>query len=198
MRFLSIVLVSILAIGSVHADTLPTKQQSDDRSFSTLNVDKFTDAPQRVLKVARLDAPPEVVFEKIANHRNMKEWAPMIEHWVEVDNSNSITPGLNNVGTIRVCPVGGNKIVEDILWFEPGVGYAYHARADTSPALVDHLGVMALESDGNGGSYLVWRQYFKNNGTIAVQSRAMAAMMPGMLESAFDQLIEVYGGEVVL
>ena len=198
MRSIAAFLISILAVTSAYADTLPTTQQAEDRIFSTLNVDNFTDAPQRVIKVARLDAPPAVVFEKIANHRNMKEWAPMIEHWVKVDNSKSITPGLNNVGTIRVCPVNGNNIVEDILWFEPGVGYAYHARAETSPALVDHLGVMALESDGNGGSYLVWRQYFKNNGKLAIQSRTMAAMMPGMLESAFDQLIKVYGGEVVL
>jgi len=181
----------LVANASDHA-TFMSAFDHDDRSFYSIDVDEQTPAPQQVVVRAHLHAPADVVFAKTADHRNLRDWVPMIEHLVEVDHSNSATPGENDVGTARVCVFGGDTLTEDIVGWEEGRAYAYSVRQYEGSPTTDHLGVITVEDDGMGGSYITWRQFFE---PVGFKGRfMMPRVMSYVMDSALENLIEEYGG----
>jgi len=185
-----------VAINGCASHSLPTKYGVEDRQFGDLNVDSFTPAQQYALSVARLNAAPETVFAKVADHRNLRDWVPMIDHLVELDNSNATTPGQPGVGSFRTCQFGGDTLVEDIRFWQEGVGYAYSVRDGKGVAVENHLGVFWLESDGKGGTYLTWRQYFEKK-HWSVKAQVMPFMMSYVMNKAMENLADQWGGEVL-
>lgn len=190
------VVVIFLSVLGCAIKSLPTQQTVDDRRLGNLNVDEFTQSTQYAISVAHLEVAPEIVFAKVSDHKNLRDWVPMIDHLVEVDHSSSATPGFPNVGTVRICDFGGDRLVEDIRYWQEGVGYAYSIRDDEDLAVKNHLGVMWVESDQQGGSYLVWRQFFEKK-TWSLKAQIMPTMMSYVMDSAMDNLVEEWGGEVL-
>ncbi|ARU54610.1 MxaD protein [Oleiphilus messinensis] len=173
----------------------PTNFTETDRVYDDLNVNALTNAPQYAISVAQLNAPPEAVFEVVADHENLRDWVPMIDHLVEVDHSQSLPPGRPGVGTVRICDFAGDILTEDILYWKEGVGYAYSVRDHEDLAVTKHLGVIWVEPDQRGGSYISWRQFFeKKPGSI--KAHMMPVMMSYVMDSALDNLVDKWGGEV--
>ena len=168
----------------------------EQRRFDTLQVNDFTNAPQKAFSRARLSASPEVVFAKMADHENLDEWIPLINHKVVVDHSHSKHPGKNDVGTIRICNFGGDTLTERIQYWQPGRSYAYSVLPSEDNPATDHLGVITVESDGAGGSLVSWRQYF-NPKPWSLKAKVMPLMMGMVMDKALGNLADQYGGEVL-
>lgn len=198
MKFLkkSLLCIAFLIMAGCASKMLPTQYSIDDRQYGGLDINEYTQSELYAISAVHLNVPPETVFAKVSDHRNLRDWVPMIDHLVEVDHSNSLTPGKSNVGTVRVCDFGGDRLVEDIRYWQEGVGYAYSVRDDESVAVTDHLGVMWVESDNKGGSYFVWRQFF-NKKPWSVKAQIMPMMMSYVMNNAMESLVEDFGGEVL-
>ena len=188
--------VAFLSLAGCATKMLPTQQTVDDRHIGSLKIDEFTQSKQYAISAAHLNASPETVFAKISDHKNLRDWVPMIDHLVEVDHSKSVTPGQPNVGTVRICDFGGDTLVEDIRYWQDGVGYAYSVRDSDDVAVTNHLGVMWVVSDQKGGSYLVWRQYFEKK-SWSLKAQIMPFMMSYVMDNAMENLVEEWGGEVL-
>jgi len=186
----------LLTMVGCASTALPTQQARDDRQYGALSVDDLTDSKQYAVSVAHLMAAPEVVFAKVADHQNLRDWVPMIDHLVQVDHSQSIEVGKPNVGTVRTCDFGGDTLVEDIRYWQENVGYAYSVRDTDEVAVTNHLGVMWVESDGDGGSYLIWRQFFEKK-SWSLKAQLMPFMMSYVMDGAMDNLVAEFGGEVL-
>ena len=174
----------------------PSQYAEKTRDFGELHVDQFTSAPQRAHVKAHFVAAPEQVFARIGDHRNLRDWINEIDHLVEVDHSQSITPGRSNVGTTRVCDFAGMKLTERMQFWEPGVSYAYTILDGEDAVATQHLGVFTIEEDGGGGSILSWRQYFEPK-PWSLKGHMMPFIMPGIMERALDNLTEDLGGSVL-
>jgi len=69
---------------------------TESRDFFNIHVNERTSAPQQVIARAHLTASPSKIFNKMSDHENLRDWVPMIEHLVIVDNNNSLTPSTPN------------------------------------------------------------------------------------------------------
>ena len=89
----------------------------------------------------QIAAPPEIVWEVLADHRRMPEWAPPRKAELEREGE----PAPNGVGAIRVLHAVGPPIREEVTAFEPPreFGYTmlsgapvrdYHAKVLLSPS----------------------------------------------------------------
>lgn len=161
------------------------------RNFFGIDIRQQTEAPMAAVAAARFDASPEQVFQRLADHANMREWVPLIAHLVEVDHSHSITPGLPNRGSVRICKVGGDTLVEDITGWVPNKAYSYSLRA---PGL-DHLGIITVEQADDGGSVVTWRQYIEPLGFK--ERYAMPMMINIIMRKALWNLTGEFGGELL-
>lgn len=69
----------------------------------------------------QIAAPPAVVWEVLADHRRMPEWAPPRKAEIEREGE----PAPNGVGAIRVLHAVGPPIREEITAFEPPRRFEY-------------------------------------------------------------------------
>jgi len=139
----------------------------------------YTQAPKQLSYEGHLAAPPDEVFAALADYEGMSSWMPKVSH-VEVDNSQATTD--NGVGCERVCTFNGKPLNEKIVWYSEGQGIGYTV---VDGPVDNHLGYVTVQSDGAGGTDLVWDQYFEVN---SMKSRMMRKMMPKLLDEAVTNL----------
>lgn len=162
----------------------------DTRQIEQLNIDQFTGAPLQIVMMVRLDLPPEKAFDAVS--RQLPQWVSQIPH-VAWDHSNSALSGQCGTGSIRKCAFGKDSIVENIRHWQEGRVYAYSidpAQSTASFPIKNHLGVFIVESDGNGGSLVTWRQYFNRRLSLMAPMAGFGMrriMKPGLLKLAADQ-----------
>jgi uncharacterized protein YndB with AHSA1/START domain len=96
-------------------------------------------------------APPEVVWEVVADLRGMGDYTRVRK--VELEREGEPPP--NGVGAIRVVHLIGPPIREEITAFEPPRRFAY--RMLSGAPVRDHVGTIELSPAGNGTrmSYVV-------------------------------------------
>ena len=98
-------------------------------------------------------APPETVWEVIADYRAYPDYTPLRR----VDLEKEGEPAPNGVGAIRVLHAIGPAVREEVVEFEPPARLVY--RILSGPPLRDHVGTVTLEPaelDGRQGTRLVW------------------------------------------
>ncbi len=139
----------------------------------------YSSADKQVAYEGHLDAAPDAVYAALVDHVGMTDWMPKISK-VSVDNSNAEAEG--GVGCERTCSFGGMPINERVVWMEDGVGYAY--VIEEGP-VSNHVGVVRVADDGQGGTDLVWEQYFDAKG---LKAKMMRKKMPKLLGQAVDNL----------
>ncbi len=183
------------SLSNVDSAEFASQYDVDTRAFDGIKVDEATQAPLQAIARAHFNASPDAVFKRMGDHKHMGEWIPMLDHEIQVDNSQSLTPGENNVGTTRICLFGGDTLTEDIKHWVPGKGYSYSVRDSEEAPAKNHLGVITIEEDGQGGSLVTWRQYFDPKGFKG--EYIMPTMMSFVLNGALDNLSEEFGGEVL-
>jgi len=163
------------------------KFNNTERKFNDLHVDSFTNAPERAMATIKVNANPEKVFAKLADHKNMNKWVPMIKHEVQVDHSKSETPNQNDIGTVRVCNFGGDLLTEKIVYWRNNQVYAYSVTPGESSPAVDHLGVIMVEQTESNGSLVTWKQFF-NPKPGSMKAKMMPFMMQFVMKKALKNL----------
>src|ERR1700761_7518598 len=90
----------------------------------------------------RVNAPPEVVFDVLTDHRGYSKITPMRR--VELEREGDPAP--NGVGAIRVLHSVGPPLREEILVYRPPTRFAY--TVISGAPLRDHMGTVELTPDG--------------------------------------------------
>jgi uncharacterized protein YndB with AHSA1/START domain len=96
-------------------------------------------------------APPEVVWEVLADLRGMSEYTKFRK--VEIEREGDPPP--NGVGAIRVLHLVGPPVREEIIAFDPPRRFSY--RMLSGAPVRDHVGTIELSPSGSGTrmSYVV-------------------------------------------
>jgi uncharacterized protein YndB with AHSA1/START domain len=100
-----------------------------------------------VSKKLHIEAPIELVFERITDHEAMGEW-PGIGSCTLVREG---TPR-NGLGAVRQVKARGLSLLEEVVYYEPPNRYDYRI---TKGLPVDHLGSVRL-TPTEGGVELSW------------------------------------------
>lgn len=94
--------------------------------------------------VREVNAPPEVVFDVLTDHRGYAEITPVRKSELEREGE----PAPNGVGAIRVLRSVGPPLREETIVYEPPSRFSY--KLLSGAPLRDHVGTVALEPDGEG------------------------------------------------
>lgn len=94
--------------------------------------------------IRRAEAPPEVVFDVLTDHRRYAEFTPMRRSELEREGD----PPPNGVGAIRVLTSVGPPLREEVLTYEPPSRFSY--RLLSGAPVRDHVGTVELRPDGDG------------------------------------------------
>jgi len=161
-----------------------------ERTVGKLNIDEVTQAPLRLVKTARLLAPPTDVFAVVSDHVGTEAWFPVIER-VQVDNTNAEVVG--GYGATRYCTLSnGAVLTEKIVEFDPPHLFGYAVADGNAFGVQGHLALINLETDAAGNTLLTWQQYF-NHPAIDVLTKEISAMLDGGIQG----LINRFGGELL-
>jgi uncharacterized protein YndB with AHSA1/START domain len=91
-----------------------------------------------------VDAPPEVVFDVLTDHRRYAEITRLRKTELEREGD----PAPNGVGAIRVLRAVGPPIREEVVVYERPSRFSYKVLSGLP--LRDHLGTVSLESSDGG------------------------------------------------
>jgi len=93
--------------------------------------------------VRQVDAPPEVVFDVLTDHRRYAEMTPLRKSELEREGEAEV----DGVGAIRVLKAVGPAIREEVVAYERPGRFSYTVLSGMP--VRDHLGTVSLEpSDG--------------------------------------------------
>lgn len=155
-----------------------------------LSVEAFTAAPLRASATIRLDAPPETVWAYLSDHENLVEYSGGVIQRVAVTYSDTTNDG---VGVRRECEAGPDRFEEEVVFFEPGKGFAYSAVSNTW-GLKDHLATVSIVRDRKG-SKVIWNQYFDH--VQPEMADKVGANVQKMLEGPIaGALVKRFGGRL--
>lgn len=91
-----------------------------------------------------VDAPPEVVFDVLTDHRRYADITPLRKSELEREGD----PSPNGVGAIRVLSSVGPPLREEVIVYEAPRRFSY--KLLSGAPVRDHVGTVALEPDGEG------------------------------------------------
>jgi uncharacterized protein YndB with AHSA1/START domain len=108
---------------------------------------------RRIELMAEIAAPPERVFEVLADHEGMVRWSGAREVVLRHPGD----PAPNGVGAVRVVRAFGAAVEEEIVAFDPPKRMEY--RIVAGAPVRDYHGEIQVEPLGSG-SRVVWRVRF--------------------------------------
>jgi uncharacterized protein YndB with AHSA1/START domain len=91
-----------------------------------------------------VNAPPEVVFDVLTDHRRYAEMTPLRKSVLEREGE----PAPNGVGAIRVLSALGPPLREETIAYERPRRFAYKLLSGLP--VRDHVGTVSLEPSGDG------------------------------------------------
>jgi uncharacterized protein YndB with AHSA1/START domain len=94
--------------------------------------------------VREVDAPPEVVFDVLTDHRRYAEMTRLRKSELEREGD----PAPNGVGAIRVLSAVGPSIREEIVAYERPSRFSYKVLSGLP--VRDHLGTVSMEPGDDG------------------------------------------------
>lgn len=89
--------------------------------------------------VREVNAPPEVVFDVLTDHRRYADVTPLRKSVLERQGE----PAPNGVGAIRVLSSVGPPLREEVIAFEPSSRFSY--KLLSGAPVRDHVGTVLLE-----------------------------------------------------
>lgn len=196
---LAVALLGLTALASPQEGSAPrytSHYRHADRTIDGFDVSQSTTAPLQIVVMARLDVSPATAFDLVS--RQLTTWIAQIPH-VEWDHASAATAGTCSQGSVRVCEFGKGRVVEHIAFWEDGQVYAYRAdpaRSTTKFPIKNHLGVFIVESDGQGGALVTWRQYFNRKFSLMAPMVGYG-MRTRIMEPGLRKLVTQHGGELV-
>ncbi len=94
--------------------------------------------------VREVDAPPEVVFDVLTDHRRYSELTPLRKSVLEREGE----PAPNGVGSIRKLTAVGPPMREETIAYERPDRFSYTVLSGLP--VRDHVGTVLLEPAGDG------------------------------------------------
>ena len=94
--------------------------------------------------VREVDAPPEVVFDVLTDHRRYAEMTPLRKSVLEREGE----PAPNGVGSIRVLSAVGPPLREETIVYERPSRFSYKLLSGLP--VRDHVGTVSLEQSAAG------------------------------------------------
>jgi len=118
--------------------------------------------------VREVAAPPETVFEVLADHRGYAGITPLRGSELEREGE----PAPNGVGAIRVLRALGPPVREEVLTYEEPNRFSYKLLSGLPTR--DHVGTVEL-SAGNGGTRMTYA--VRTMPTVPVAGAVVAAVL---------------------
>ncbi len=124
-------------------------------------------------------APPETVWEALADHLGMKRWLPV--RTVKLEHAGDPPP--NGVGAIRLLTIPGVKIREQVTLFEPPRRLAYKMLSG-APVRDYHAEVLLARVPN--GTDITWTVAFQPRfpGVQILVRRAVPTLTKGLAREA--------------
>jgi len=172
-----------------------TAYRHEDRLVEKFNVDNVTSAPLRFVVMADVHVPTRKAFDLVS--KDLPSWVAKVKK-VKWDNSHSEIKGSYGAGSVRLCSFDGHKLVENITYWDEGRVYAYALdpeRSDIPFPIKEHLGVMIVEDDGNGGSLITIREYYDKK--FNLMAIIVTPYMRSMMVDSLENIVNKYGGQLV-
>ena len=94
--------------------------------------------------VREVDAPPDVVFDVLTDHRRYAEMSRLRKSELEREGD----PAPNGVGAIRVLIAVGPPIREEVVVYERPSRFSYKVLSGLP--VRDHVGTVSIEPSGGG------------------------------------------------
>lgn len=94
--------------------------------------------------IREIQAPPEVVFDVLTDHRRYAEMTALRKSVLEREGE----PAPNGVGSIRVLSAVGPPMREETIVYERPSRFSYKILSGLP--VRDHVGTASLEPSGNG------------------------------------------------
>ena len=170
---------------------LNTTYPIGDRLVGDYDTTILTEAPLRSLVIAKLDVPADEAFALMLT--GLHKWFPGVLEftWTNTDDGRIVA------GSVRTGDYEGERMVEPVRHIDPGHFYVYQIDLEATGKFIpikEHMGVFTVEALSDDSSLVIWRQYFRN--CIPLTGQLIAWVMEDRIaESAFDNLVELYGGE---
>lgn len=157
------------------------------------NIEQYSNAPLRLELRSAFNVAPDLLFSAVSDHRAIVNWVPLMK---AVSMEHHASDGIKEcgVGSVRHCTLHGmGGIDETIVWWNPPYGYAFRVAAKSKMMMPteDHISVMLIEPDHNGGSILTWRHYFNWSGLV--MRHLSSLMFPMMMRSAINNIHDEIG-----
>jgi uncharacterized protein YndB with AHSA1/START domain len=127
--------------------------------------------------VREIEAPPEVVFDLLTDHRGYSELTPLRS--VELEREGDPPP--NGEGAIRVLHAVGPPIREEVLAYRPPSRFSY--RLLSGLPVRDHVGTVELTASG-GGTTVVYA--VRTHPTVPMAGKAVIAVLRRAIKQLLD------------
>lgn len=118
--------------------------------------------------VREVEAPPEVVFDVLTDHRRYAEITPLRKSVLEREGA----PAPNGVGAIRKLSAVGPPLREETIVYERPSRFSYKLLSGLP--VRDHVGTVSLE-ESDGGSRVTYA--VRTIPTLPVVGRAVLAVV---------------------
>ena len=139
---------------------------------------------RRSLRVERrLDAPPEAVFEVLADHARYDRF----DGCRRSELAQQGDPAPNGVGAVRLIWFGPIRFEEEVTAYEPPSRLEYLIKGVNLLPFRHEGGVIRLTPD-DGGTHAVWTSSFEV--PIPLLGRAIDATLSRRLEQGFGHVLE--------
>jgi len=150
-------------------------------------------SPLRAFTQVYPEASTEEIFSYVSNAESLPQWMPGLAS-VTYDHSDSAIPGQLGKGSRRVLMFGEQEETEIITQYEYPNIIAY--QITTGVPIKNHLAVMTVTPNKDGGSLLTWHQYFELEWS-SPYGLLMPFLVRRFLNDGQAQLIEQFNGEAL-
>jgi carbon monoxide dehydrogenase subunit G len=130
--------------------------------------------------VREVDAPPEVVFDVLTDHRRYADITPVRKSVLEREGE----PVPNGVGAIRVLSSVGPSLREEVIAFEPSTRFSY--KLLSGAPVRDHVGTVLLEPAGAGTKVTY---ALRTTPTVPVVGAAVVGVTKLAIKSLLDGIV---------
>lgn len=147
----------------------------------TRTIDWVDEAPVRAEGVAESSAPPERVFEVLADHERWPEWFPGVK-------AVTVLGPAAGVGARRRVAVPGATVDEEFIAWEPGSRWAFTGTAARPRFTRSLLEDCRLEPLGFGGTRISYTMYLDPPPLLRPLFRAMVKRLEANTQQAVANL----------
>ena len=140
-----------------------------------------------------VDAPQQVLWDRVSNHDGTAEW---VKRWVKrVEVKTPGTEDRNGVGAIRGLKVAGwPELKEQVVLFEPPNRFRYSLISGL-PQVTDHLGELSVTRLDDDRSEVAWKVNLEFNpwNPLSLSAPALVRLLEWVFQGGLEQLEREYG-----